>query len=97
MNLKEFVDPPRQYRPSPFWSWNEVMDPSEVESRIRDLKKKGFGGFFMHSRQGLRTKYLGDDWMRAIRRGVEIARELEIEAWLYDEDRWPSEIGRAHV
>ncbi len=90
MNLKEFVDPPRQYRPSPFWSWNENMEPSDVESRIRDLKKKGFGGFFMHSRQGLRTKYLGDDWMRAIRRGVEIARELEIEAWLYDEDRWPS-------
>ena len=90
MNLKEFIDPPRQYRPSPFWSWNEIMEPSEVESRVRDLKKKGFGGFFMHSRQGLRTKYLGDDWMRAIRRGVEIARELEIEAWLYDEDRWPS-------
>jgi hypothetical protein len=63
------------------------MEPSEIESRIRDMKKKGFGGFFMHARQGLRTKYLGDDWMRAIRRGVEIARELEMEAWLYDEDR----------
>lgn len=90
MNLKEFVDPPRQYRLSPFWSWNDVMEPSEIESRIRDMKKEGFGGFFMHARQGLRTKYLGDDWMRAIRRGVEIARELEMEAWLYDEDRWPS-------
>lgn len=90
MNLREFVDPPRQYRPSPFWSWNDALEPSEIESRIRDMKKKGFGGFFMHARQGLRTKYLGDDWMRAIRRGVEIARELELEAWLYDEDRWPS-------
>jgi hypothetical protein len=90
MNLKEFVNPSRQFRPSPFWSWNEVMDPSEIENRIRDMKRKGFGGFFMHARQGLRTKYLSDDWMRAIRRGVETARELEIEAWLYDEDRWPS-------
>jgi hypothetical protein len=90
MNLKEFVDPPRQYRPAPFWSWNDTVEPSEIESRIRDMKKRGFGGFFMHSRQGLRTKYLGDDWMRAIRRGVETARELEMEAWLYDEDRWPS-------
>ncbi len=90
MNLREFVDPPRQCRPSPFWSWNGVMEPSEIESRIRDMKKKGFGGFFMHARQGLRTIYLGDEWMRAIRRGVETARELEMEAWLYDEDRWPS-------
>ncbi|MFA6471294.1 MAG: hypothetical protein WCU00_04550, partial [Candidatus Latescibacterota bacterium] len=90
MNLKEFIDPPRQCRPSPFWSWNDVMEPSEVENRIRDFKKKGFGGFFMHARKGLRTRYLGDDWMRAIRRGVEIAREQELEAWLYDEDRWPS-------
>ncbi|MHB9029115.1 MAG: glycosyl hydrolase, partial [Candidatus Latescibacterota bacterium] len=90
MNLKEFVNPSRQYRPAPFWSWNDVMEPSEIENRIRDMKRKGFGGFFMHARQGLRTKYLSDDWMRAIRRGVETARELEIEAWLYDEDRWPS-------
>lgn len=90
MNLKDFVDPPRQHRPSPLWSWNDVMEPSEIESRIRDLKKKGFGGFFMHSGQGLRTEYLSDDWMRAIRRGVEIARELELEAWLSDEDRGPS-------
>lgn len=90
MNLKEFVDPPRQYRPSPFWSWNDAMEPSEIESRIREFKRKGFGGFFMHARQGLRTRYLSDEWMRAIRRGVEIARELEMEAWLYDEDRWPS-------
>ncbi|MDP2983559.1 MAG: glycosyl hydrolase [Candidatus Latescibacter sp.] len=90
MNLKEFVDPPRQYRPSPFWSWNDVMEPSEIENRIREMKKKGFGGFFMHARKGLRTRYLSDDWMRAIRRGVEVARELEMEAWLYDEDRWPS-------
>ncbi len=90
MNLKEFVDPPRQYRPSPFWSWNDSMEPSDIESRVREFKRKGFGGFFMHARQGLRTGYLSDEWMRAIRRGVEIARELEMEAWLYDEDRWPS-------
>ena len=90
MNLKEFVDPPKQYRPSPFWSWNGKIEPPEVENRIRDMKTKGFGGFFMHSRSGLSTAYMDDDWMRAIRRGVEVARELKMESWLYDEDRWPS-------
>ena len=90
MNLKEFVDPPKQYRPAPFWAWNDTIEPGEVENRVRDLKQKGFGGFFMHSRSGLRTPYLSDDWMRAVRRGVEIAREIGMESWFYDEDRWPS-------
>ncbi|MBN1291646.1 MAG: hypothetical protein JXB48_07380 [Candidatus Latescibacteria bacterium] len=92
MNLKEFVDPPKQYRPSPFWSWNGKIEPPEIENRIRDMKQKGFGGFFMHSRTGLKTAYMDDDWMRAIRRGVEVAREVKMESWLYDEDRWPSGI-----
>ncbi|MCE5251779.1 hypothetical protein LLG96_16340 [bacterium] len=90
MNLKEFVDPPKHCRPSPFWSWNYRMEPAEIENRIRDMKKRGFGGFFMHSRTGLRTQYMSDDWMRAVRRGIEVAREVKMEGWLYDEDRWPS-------
>jgi hypothetical protein len=90
MNLKEFVNPPKRCRPSPFWSWNDVIEASEVETKIREIKRKGFGGFFIHSRTGLRTEYLGEQWMQAVRRGVEIARELEMECWLYDEDRWPS-------
>ena len=55
MNLKEFVNPTKKYRPAPFWSWNDVMDPFEIEKAIREMKKKGFGGFFIHARPGLRT------------------------------------------
>jgi len=90
MNLKEFIDPPKQYRLSPFWSWNGEMEPAEIETQIRDMQKKGFGGFFMHSGTGLKTKYMSDDWMKAIRRAIEVAKELKIEAWLHDEDRYPS-------
>lgn len=93
MNLKEFVNPPKQFRPSPFWSWNYIMEAAEIENRIREMKRKGFGGFFIHSRTGLRTLYMGDDWMRAVRRAVETARSSEMECWLYDEDKWPSGFG----
>jgi len=54
------------------------------------LKEQGFGGYFMHSRIGLITPYLSGEWMAAIVAGVEAARELDMEAWLYDEDKWPS-------
>lgn len=90
MNLKEFVNPSKKYRPTPIWSWNNVMDASEIETRVREMKRKGFGGFFIRAGEGLRTHYMEDDWMRAIRRAVETARESEMECWLSDDDRGPS-------
>jgi hypothetical protein len=90
MNLKEFINPPKQNRPSPFWTWNGEMETSEIETQIRDMKKKGFGGFFMHAGSGLKTEYMGDDWMKAVRRAMEVANELKIEAWIHDEEKQPS-------
>jgi len=93
MNLKEFVNPSKKYRPTPIWSWNSTIEASEVETRVREMKRKGFGGFFIHPGTGLRTQYMEDDWMRAIRRAVETAREVELECWLCDDDREPSGYG----
>ncbi|MFR6329498.1 MAG: hypothetical protein ACLUOI_12200 [Eisenbergiella sp.] len=44
----------------------------------------------MHSRTGLETEYLGEEWFRLINRCADYAAEKGMEAWLYDEDRWPS-------
>ena len=90
MNLKEFINPSKEYRPCPFWSWNGEMETAEIETQIRDIQKKGFGGFFIHAGVGLKTKYMSDEWTKAVRRAIEIANELKIEAWIHDEDRYPS-------
>jgi hypothetical protein len=50
----------------------------------------GFGGFFMHSRVGLDTAYLSDDWFECVKASIDEAEKLGMRAWLYDEDRWPS-------
>lgn len=50
----------------------------------------GLGGFFMHSRVGLATRYLSKDWFDCVRACVDEAEKLNMRAWLYDEDRWPS-------
>jgi len=50
----------------------------------------GMGGFFMHSRTGLATEYMGPGWLHAIEACAERAEKFGLEAWLYDEDRWPS-------
>ena len=50
----------------------------------------GMGGGFMHSRNGLKTAYLSDEWFQCVSACIENARELGMKAYLYDEDRWPS-------
>ncbi|HEY2343849.1 MAG TPA: hypothetical protein VGH90_12485, partial [Chthoniobacteraceae bacterium] len=44
----------------------------------------------MHSRTGLKTEYLGAEWFECINACADEAERLGLEAWLYDEDRWPS-------
>ncbi|MFX3635043.1 MAG: hypothetical protein ACE3L7_02545 [Candidatus Pristimantibacillus sp.] len=85
-----FVEPTAAYRGKPFWSWNGKLEKEEMLRQIHVLKDMGFGGFFMHSRTGLATEYLGDEWFELINVCAEEAEKLGLEAWLYDEDRWPS-------
>lgn len=90
MDFEKFKDPPREYRPSPFWSLNNLLNQDELRRQIREFAEKGFGGYFMHSRIGLTTPYLSDEWMDCIAVCIEEGRKLGIYSWLYDEDKWPS-------
>lgn len=87
---KRFAQPPASARSVPFWAWNDKLEPEELRRQIVDMREKGIGGFFMHSRDGLETPYMGDAWMDAVRTAADLAEELGMQAWLYDEDRWPS-------
>lgn len=84
------ADPPAEYRGKPFWAWNGELKKEELFRQIDAFRKMGFGGFFMHSRTGLKTEYLGDAWFALVRECALYAQKIGLEAWLYDEDRWPS-------
>ncbi|MBN8218874.1 MAG: glycoside hydrolase [Spirochaetes bacterium] len=90
MKPDEFKNPAPTYRPAPFWSWNADLQEDELRAQIRDMKEKGWGGYFMHSRVGLITPYLGKKWHSLIRACAEEAAKTGTQAWLYDEDKWPS-------
>ncbi|MCL5409119.1 MAG: hypothetical protein M1135_03800 [Candidatus Omnitrophica bacterium] len=78
------------YRGAPFWAWNGKLDPKELRRQIRLMNKMGLGGFFMHSRVGLDTPYLSEEWFECINACADEAKKLGMYAYLYDEDRWPS-------
>ena len=88
--LPRLADPGPDFRGTPFWAWNARLDPDECREQIRAFAEMGLGGFFMHSRTGLATPFLGREWFDCVRACVDEARKRGLRAWMYDEDRWPS-------
>lgn len=97
LSEQAFENPPAEYRGAPFWAWNTDLDEKELLWQIEQLKEMGFGGFFMHTRAGMSTEYLGKDFMRLIRACNEKARKMGMFSYLYDEDRWPSGAAGGYV
>ncbi len=85
-----FRNPTKEYRGAPFWAWNCRLNKDVLKKQIRILKQMGFGGFHMHSRTGMATPYLSDDFFELVKCCVNEAKEQDMLAWAYDEDRWPS-------
>ena len=91
MNLRDtFTSPPSLYRGKPFWAWNGPLEEGELRRQLQVFKAMGLGGGFMHSRVGLATPYLSEEWFDLVNACVDEAQKNDMEAWLYDEDRWPS-------
>ena len=55
-----------EFRSIPFWSWNGKLDKTELIRQIEWMKDCGIGGFFMHARGGLHTKYMGKEWFDCV-------------------------------
>ena len=90
LDKRLFENPTSEYRGTPFWSWNCKLSKELVETQIDYLKEMGLGGFHMHSRTGMATEYLSEEFMDIVKTCVAKAEKENMLAWLYDEDRWPS-------
>ncbi len=94
MDLEErqklFENPTNEYRGKPFWAWNGDLKKEELFRQIDVIREMGFGGFFMHSRTGLKTEYLGEKWFELVNLCSGYGSGKGLEPWIYDEDRWPS-------
>jgi len=90
LDMELFKNPGSEYRGAPFWAWNCKLTPELLTRQIEYLKEMGFGGFHMHTRSGMSTEYLSEEFMNLIRTCCDKAKKENMLAWLYDEDRWPS-------
>lgn len=90
MDFQKWQNPGCAYRSAPFWSWNGEMKPELVAQQVRSMHEAGMGGFYMHSRSGLKTRYMGEAWMACVKACVDEAKRLGMKANLYDEDKYCS-------
>jgi len=72
------------------WAWNGDMSHEEIATQLSSFKQANISGVFLHSRAGLKVKYLEKEWFDAIEATILKAQELGINIYLYDEDGWPS-------
>ena len=88
--IEELKEKLTEYRPIPFWSWNDKLEITELKRQINWMHNNGIDGFFMHARSGLMTEYLSADWMQCIEACAKEAKRHGMKAWVYDENGWPS-------
>ncbi|MCC7358140.1 MAG: hypothetical protein IT317_01600 [Anaerolineales bacterium] len=90
MRSDHFRNPPNEYRTVPFWGWNDDIQPDEVARQVQAFAEGGFGGFFIHARDGLLTPYLSEVWMDRVRLAAAESRRHGIRCWIYDEHPFPA-------
>lgn len=86
-----------KFRPMPFWSWNDEIQPQRAVEQISAMNDQGIGGFVIHARSGLKTAYMGKEWFLAVDAAVEAAEAFGMKVWIYDENGWPSGFGNGAV
>ncbi|MCX6224813.1 MAG: glycosyl hydrolase [Bacteroidia bacterium] len=92
-----FADPPAEFRSAPFWVWNEQISKEGIDFQMKEFKKAGIGGVFVHPRPGLLTEYLSNDWFDLFDYAVQKGKELDMKVWIYDENSYPSGFAGGHV
>ena len=97
LDIEIFKNPTVEYRGAPFWAFNCKLDREQILRQIDYFKEMGFGGFHMHSRVGMATEYLSEEFMGHIKACVAKAKENGMLAWLYDEDKWASGAAGGYV
>lgn len=85
-----FQSPGNEYRSIYFYSLNDKLDTAVMDRQIKAFKEAGGAGVFLHARIGLLTPFLEQDWWNAMDAGVRACEKYHLQAWFYDEDKWPS-------
>ena len=73
-----------------FWSLNGKLTEEGLKRKIDEMRSIGYEGVILHARGGLETEYFSDEWFSFLRYAAVYAHSVGMDAFLYDENGWPS-------
>ncbi len=92
-----FPSPPAEYSTAPFLVWDGEVTEADVDKHLADFHAQGIRAFFVHPRPGMITPYLSDRWFDLWKYTLAKAKQLGMQAWIYDENSYPSGFAGGHV
>ncbi len=81
MDTHRFADPGPEYRGVTLWMLNDRLEPDEIARQLEGFKRAGWGAVITRTFNGLRTEYLGQEWMQILECIVTQARSLDLKVW----------------
>ncbi|MDZ7264967.1 MAG: glycosyl hydrolase, partial [candidate division KSB1 bacterium] len=88
---QQFKNPPSAYLPTVYWFWNGRIESDQIKAQLEAMKRSNtVGSVCILAWEGLAIDYLSEEWFDKVKYACQIAGELGLEIWLYDEIRWPS-------
>ncbi|MGQ1783595.1 glycosyl hydrolase [Saccharicrinis sp. GN24d3] len=94
---KQFVNPPKQYKPMPFWHINGELTRVGIRQQMKDAKElAGFSGVSLlplasdGKKIGTSPRFLSEEYFQRYQDMIDVAQELEMQIILYDDNDFPS-------
>ena len=81
MDIHRFANPGPEYRGVTLWMLNDQLETGEIARQLEGFKRAGWGAVITRTFNGLRTEYLGQDWMEILECIVTQARSLDLKVW----------------
>jgi len=86
-----FKNPPQSYLPTVYWFWNGKIEYDQIKWQLAEMKRSNtVSSVCILAWEGLAIEYLSDEWFDKVKYACQVAKELSLNIWLYDEIRWPS-------
>lgn len=82
MNPAEFKEPGKAYRGVALWMLNDKLETDEIIRQLDGFAEAGWGAVIGRTFNGLRTEYLGDEWMAMVSAIIDRAGQLGMRVWL---------------
>ncbi|MDX9980492.1 MAG: glycosyl hydrolase [Lentisphaeria bacterium] len=82
-----FLDPGPEYRGVTLWFLNDRLDEAEIGRQLRGFRDAGWGALIARAFMGVRTPYLGPEWIAFSNRLLAEARKLGLRVMLQHADK----------